>query len=70
MECGLTDKSAKTIIHWANESKKSQGLYFEGDFFREIYEKLINLTNDKSTLIVISEWPSKQFKSMVKQTYN
>jgi len=71
VECGLTDKAAETIIHWAYEAKNLQALYFEGNFFsRKMHEKFIDLTNGKPNLTVLSEWPSEQFKSMVKQTYN
>ena len=40
------------------------------EFFPENAYKNINLTNDKPNLIVMSDWPSEQFKSMVKQKYN
>jgi hypothetical protein len=71
VECSLTDKAAETIINWAYEAKNLQALYFEGNFFsRKMHEKFTFLTNAKLSLTVMSEWPSDQFKSMVKQTYN
>ena len=71
VECSLTDKATDTIINWAYKAKILQALYFEGNFFsRKMHEKFNVLTNAKPSLTVMSAWPSNQFKSMVKQTYN
>ena len=71
LERSLTDKAAEAIINWAYKAKNLQALYFEGNFLsRKMHEKFTVLTNAKPSLTVMSDRPSDQFKSMVKQTYN
>ena len=71
VECGLTDTGALKIIEYAYKSKNINQIYLEGNFFsKSIQYKFKKLKMDKPHLTIISKWPSKRFKEMIRKNYN
>jgi len=70
VECGLTDNAALEIIDYANKNKNINEIYLEGNFFSEsIQNKFEKLSFKKPNLTIISQWPSQDFKKLVKKNF-
>ncbi|MDC1066789.1 hypothetical protein OAQ56_02150 [Alphaproteobacteria bacterium] len=71
VECGLTDKGALKIIDYVYKHKNINQIYLEGNYFsKAVQNKFYKLKLDKPDLTIISQWPSQNFKKMIKKTYN
>ena len=71
VECGITDKAGQVIIEQAAKTINLNGIYLErNDFSKSMEEKFEKLRADNPNLTVLSEWTSKEFKEMVKKTFN
>ena len=71
VECGLTDKGALKIIDYVYKHKNINQIYLEGNYFsKAVQNKFYKLKLDKPDLTIISQWPSQNFKEMIKKTYN
>jgi len=64
----LRDNAALDIIDYAYKNRNE--IYLEGNFFSEsIQNKFDKLTFKKPNLTIISQWPSQEFKKMVKKNF-
>ena len=71
VDCGLTDKGALKIIDYVYKHKNINQIYLEGNYFsKAVQNKFYKLKLDKPDLTIISQWPSQNFKEMIKKTYN
>lgn len=70
VECGLRDNAALEIIDYAYKNRNINEIYLEGNFFSEsIQNKFDKLRFKKPNLTIISQWPSQDFKKMVKKNF-
>ena len=71
VECGLTDKGALKIIDYVYKHKNINQIFLESNYFsKAVQNKFYKLKLDKPDLTIISQWPSQNFKEMIKNTYN
>jgi len=70
VECGLRDNAALEIIDYAYKNRNINEIYLEGNFFSQsIQNKFDKLRFKKPHLTIISQWPSQDFKKMVKKNF-